>query len=142
MTTNRLQRCGHCGVTYAYITSGHGCLESANDSRYCPDCAGVVLQALAKVPRKFERVWAPTTEVTLEELLRIERADTSLIRRVSMPLYDTSTWESDRSGFVRREGVEYNYRFWPGRESEAVITREMEKNLETGELRPWVGLPQ
>lgn len=145
------KRCGNCQVKYKYQSSGQE--EWAfNHERYCPGCYEAVINALAKIPPKFERVWVETTEVTLAQLLNWEAAANRKIEerraqgqiiatRVNFPMFDLSTGTTDRSGFVRGEdafaGRNYEYRFWPGQENEAIIRIEMEKDLETGALRPW-----
>lgn len=151
MTTRRIHRCQHCRAEYTYTASTYGEeFPSFNDSRWCADCCRVVREALKNVPRKFERVDAPADGVSLSQVLaweaeheaRIASGAVLPIRRVSMPLFQMngrSVGGSDRSGYVRSpDGVQYHYRFWPGQESEAVITREMEREIATGTLRPWV----
>jgi len=143
MTSHRITRCAHCQAKYTFQASGAGCGDPGNDSRFCSDCWAAVQAALAAVPVRFERVWLPTTEVTLEELLEQERRLAEqqqgqlVARRVSFPLFNLQTGESDRSGFVRLDGKHYQYRFWPGREEEYSIQVEMERNRHTGFLQPW-----
>ena len=140
MTTERFRRCNHCQVTYVYQSSGPGCNRPLNDNRYCPDCQEAVLRALAAVPRRFEREWVLTREVALEQLLAAEEAAnrTAIARRVGFPMFNLQTGEVSRAGFARLDDRYYRYEFWPGRESEADIWVEMERDLSTGSLRPWV----
>lgn len=53
--THRLKRCDHCQRTYYYQGSGRGCHEKLNDSRYCPECMELVLEALKKRDVLFMR---------------------------------------------------------------------------------------
>ena len=48
------KRCTHCNSTYLYQASGHGCSDN-NNEKYCPTCQGVINEALAEVPLKFDR---------------------------------------------------------------------------------------
>ena len=147
MTTRRMQRCQHCRDLYAYVGSGN--IPELNDNRWCASCAQVVRTALAAVPPKYELVWLPTDLVDLATLLQWEqewerehheRSGVS-IKPVSFPLFDTTTWRTDRSGRVRgrsdtTRGLEFSYRFWPGQESEATIQLYSELNHTTGAVQP------
>lgn len=143
----RHRRCAHCLDVYRYLLTGHGCTDATNDPQYCPVCKAAVLEALRAVPRKYERVWIPTTEVDLPTLLRweaewdAERQEVGLnVRRVAFPLFNLTTGERTRQGYVRSragQAAHYLYQYWPGREAEAEIKVEVERNLTTGETRPW-----
>lgn len=151
MTTIRYTRCVHCGDHYEYVTSGkpHGFIQNAN---YCLECYRVVLEALKAIPRKFERTWTPTDEVTLEMLQEwekeAEKEDLAKglphLRRVSSPLYQLAEQGGTvaqvarivlgRGEFAFRI---FQYAYWPGKENEVVLTEEVERNCATGETRPW-----
>lgn len=147
MTTRRTHRCQHCQNLYEYVESGD--IPKFNDDRWCPSCTEVVRTALAAVPRKYELIWVATDLVDLATLLQWEQEwereqiarDGVRIKRLSTPLIDTTTWQSDRSGFVRGKSdktrwLEFRYRFWPGRESEAVIELNSEREIATGKVSP------
>lgn len=145
MTTHRYRRCSHCLVVYTYQASGHGCGEPLNDPRFCPHCMGEIIVALRAVPAKVEKVWVATTEVDLVTLLRHEEEHVRhckeegmvLVRRVSTPLFDLEGGRTQRTGIVSHEGHTYQYRFWAGQESEAEITEEVARDIETGRTEPW-----
>ena len=144
MTRIVLKRCTHCGTQYKYCSSAYGGMpENPGHPLFCEGCLQVVQEALSHVPRCFSLVWEPTTEIALEDLLLAERAEDGKraqgllpnVRRVGFPSFNLETGESDRSGYIHFNGHYYHYRYWPGKESEAEITVQMEKNLQTGELR-------
>lgn len=154
MTSHRYHRCEHCRAVYIYQSSGHpeGPLSDEgwdlNDGTHCPDCRETVIRALSAIPRRFQRVWEPTTEVTLEALLEAERvveekakdheAEGKLVvRRVAFPLFNLENGSTSKQAYVRLNRNLYLYQFWEGEEDQATITMEMEKNLQTGELKPW-----
>jgi hypothetical protein len=68
MTTHAYKRCHHCQVVYSYQGSGHGCQEQLNDHKHCPDCKQVIIDALALVPKRFEKVLIPVTDQNAVEL--------------------------------------------------------------------------
>lgn len=143
------KRCTHCNDVYLCLLSGHSPRTTHSDGRFCPACLEVVNRALSEVPRKFERDLVPTEAVDLATLLDWEREAAAereargglQVRRVSMPLFNLSTGETSRQGFVRGRdsfaGRNFHYQFWPGRESEAEIKEEVERDLLTGVVRPW-----
>ena len=114
-----------------------------NDNRYCPDCKQVVDTALSAIPGLFERVWVETSDYTVPQLLSLaaEQAASNpfaFIRRVSVPLFNLETGEMSCGGYIRVGEKHYHYHYWPGREAEGTVKVEMEKNLETGALTPWL----
>lgn len=145
MTTERQVRCKHCCGDYRYIVSSYFTTEETNDPDYCGECKAAILSALSSIPLKHVTEWVPTSEVTLQELLDQEKVAQAaldakngglVIRRVSFPMYDTQTWETDISGYVTLNGRSYDYRYWKGREAEAEIRIKMERCVATGRRYP------
>jgi len=65
------RRCSHCGVEYVfYMSGGYGVAN--NDGSYCPDCKGVMVAALANVPRKFYIASTDAPEVSYEDVMAIK----------------------------------------------------------------------
>jgi hypothetical protein len=136
MTTHIEKRCLHCQARYYYQSSGYGCNEDLNDCRYCPECMLVLSKALEGVPAKFEKVWAPISEVfgpdvfiDVDILLRWEREREKEIRdsgglfitRVAFSLFDLSGKRTEHSGIVPGRGVKFQgyvfeYRYWTDNE--------------------------
>jgi len=147
MTSHRQHRCEHCLTRYYFQASGHGAPEDNHD-RYCPECYRAVQEALAKVPRKFERVWIPTTEVTLKQLQKWDAENNSVIRRVGFPLFRIGDDGRPKDAQVVRivngrgsfVGRTYEYRHWMGEEDKAEILIEVERDLQTGKTEPWMPL--
>lgn len=52
-----ISRCIHCGKTYTYQLSGYPQLNEYNDEHYCPECKKAIMEALSKIPKKFDRKW-------------------------------------------------------------------------------------
>ena len=50
-------RCKHCGKEYSYQASGEGCNNKLNNEEYCPECMKAILDALEKIPVRFEHRW-------------------------------------------------------------------------------------
>ena len=50
-------RCKHCGKEYSYQASGEGCNNKLNNEDYCPECMKAILDALEKIPVRFEHRW-------------------------------------------------------------------------------------
>lgn len=66
------RKCQHCGSKYHYVIHG-GYPSQHNDSRFCPSCMVVCLDALKNVPKKFHHVHVDASdEITREELLNCE----------------------------------------------------------------------
>ena len=47
-------RCKHCGKEYSYQASGDGCFDKLNNKDYCPECMKAILDALDKIPKRYE----------------------------------------------------------------------------------------
>lgn len=158
MTTHRTTRCQHCQTLYTFQGSGQGCDAALNSGTHCPRCQRAINEALQSIRARRERVWVETKEVDLKHLLREEqredeeqakRASSSErlsipFKRVSAPMFKMEGGRavgSDRSGYVKLNRRNYEYRFWPGQEDKAVIRVEMEEDLATGERWPWGEAP-
>ena len=150
MTTHRLKRCQHCLVTYSYQSSGYGCFEPTNDDRHCPECRAVILEVLKDVPRRFEKVWKATDEVTFEQLKEWERAwdleaeerGALQMRRILPGLFDMENPSNKHvlrcvSGRGFFQGKTYTYEYWTTKPDDVKIRVEAEVDLETGDTRPW-----
>lgn len=106
-----------------------------------------MLEALSKVPRKIEKAWIPTNEVTLDQLKAWEAEFDSKepIRRVGFPLFnldrDGRAIESQKVAYVKGRdaltGNLYLYRYWPSRPEDAEIQVMVARDLQTGETSPW-----
>lgn len=155
--THQNKRCAHCATTYAYQSSGGGCLEPTNDPTYCPSCKKVVLDALSSVPAKFERDWVVTRDVSVETLVELERERLDAVRekggipvrRVLMGLYDMADFSNhNHRGLVRLDGKTYSYDYWEkGGMAAGQVCVEVEREVATGKVtgpydlrdywRPW-----
>lgn len=143
-------RCIHCQDRYFYQLSGEGCQRSENDKKYCPECMKVILKALEGVPKKKEIVYIKTDEVTKEQLFkwyekpnsspwRIEEsAPWTYTRTIFMPLFDLKNDDVSHTIEVKGEdelaGNVYLLTTW-GKSDKYEITKKMEKDLITGELK-------
>jgi hypothetical protein len=152
MTTHRYKRCIHCGIVYAYQTSGGGCGRPENSSRWCPECAAIakeaIREALKDVPVKRKRVLVETDEVHHEELLNhrqqrmaeVKKEGKVWCERVAMNLYDIKDPERTNHAFyIPYKDKLYHLSYWHkgATITDVVIKVEMELNTETGEMRPW-----
>jgi len=140
MTTQVIYRCQHCLIEYIYYPSGCPYTQTRlNDNRYCPDCKQAVSDVLKNVPLKVERFTKPYERMTLEELkerVKKERKG-QLFQRVASPLFDMKDPDNRNiSGWVRIDGLDIFYSYWT-KKDDYRIEVEMERNLETGEERPW-----
>ena len=65
-----IHRCKHCGKEYSWQASGEGCDNRLNNEDYCPDCMKAILEALDKIPVRYEK-----------RFREIERPDDELIEK-------------------------------------------------------------
>ena len=147
MTSHAQSRCHHCSVRFFYQASGYGCDEPTNRKDYCPDCAQVVVNALASVPRRVPNVPVDLSEAHALELEAIEKeldriakeAGTIRARRVGFPLFDlVDPSNVNRAGITRVDGVLYHWDYWTkDPEGTSHVRVPMEKDLVTGVLVPW-----
>lgn len=148
MTTHRLRRCIHCQMTYSFQGSGPGCLRDTNDGDYCPICKEVILKALSKVPIARERVWEKVTEevkveiIALKERQEQEQVERALagklvVTRVAFPLFDSDLKATLSAHPVTQGDHEFLINIWSDDREPSSVCQAMEKNLITGELKPW-----
>lgn len=149
MTSFAQSRCRHCGIRYSWQASGWGASED-NDAQWCPDCYRVIREALSEVPRRVQKVWVdassdypPAPVLHEQEQTRIAelRAGGNLVaRRVAVPLFDMNDPSNQNvTGFAKRDGVTVRYGYWTkDPEGTSEVRVPMEKDLETGDLTPWV----
>lgn len=148
------KRCTHCQTVYLCLLSGHSPRTKHTDDRFCPDCLEVVRAALREVPRKFEKTRVPATDVTLDQLLAWEQETETeaaakgglQARRVAFPLFDLTGKKKHHTAFVKGRGQGFTrrtflYSYWTTEGvidmNDVTIEEEVERNLETGQTRPW-----
>lgn len=150
MTSYADKRCAHCGTVYSFQASGYGCMDDHNNARYCRECAKEVDEALAavfsRIPVRFKKVWVETKDIDIETLLEHERKlDEETMRkgrifgrRVDLPLWDAYDLSNSMDAFyVSYRNRDYRIERWTKTPERDKIEIAMEKNLETGELKPW-----
>ncbi len=103
------KRCSHCGVEYLYQSSGPGCGDSLNSSKFCEGCQGAINAALAAIPRRFE-----------ERYLNVNESP----RFPSPTLDQVLSWERENDRVTAESGAPLIRRIWP-----SLI------NLETGDTQ-------
>jgi len=156
MTTHRQSRCIHCQVKYRYQASGPippGGGRS-NWGHFCDTCSDAISEALSAIPRRFENSWEKVKSWSVQDCLDheaklLEEAKAKAkeegrpflpIHRVASPLFDLQDSSNhNRTNYVKMpDGLTYLYSYWTKEGPEKGSVRvEMEKNLETGEMRPW-----
>ena len=101
MTTKFYHRCINCGVEYCYQASG-SYAPKFNHNSYCHTCFEACIEALQKIPRKFECRYQNVQntkrfiDITLEQVLRWEKENdekegTNLFRRIFPGLINIET---------------------------------------------------
>ena len=145
---HEVTECGHCGVIYSYQSSGYGCHGKLNHDMHCPDCMQVQIDALKKVPVKFEYRRVETSELTKEEALdiikheeyienekrkRIESNGGIHGRRVFPSLFTIGTGESSTEKRFTHNMLKFHISYWKSRPDDYTITKEIRWNLETNE---------
>ena len=77
-------RCKHCGKEYSYQASGEGCNNKLNNEEYCPECMKAILNALEKIPVRFEHRWheceRPDDKI-IERLKELKKEDDEKIAK-------------------------------------------------------------
>lgn len=142
------KRCVHCQTVYTYQESGWCVIGVLNDPKHCRDCKSAILDALDKVPVKYERVWVETDELTFDELQSIREICLERERRqypnrvigerMVAPLYNLKDPENRHvSHIVRCDDVDYLIEMWSKDPDSKSVKKECERNIETGEIRPW-----
>ena len=128
--------CKHCLTNYITQLSGsYDAIDTPKeyqDKDYCPECKKVIVEALAKIPQKYKWENLPTDEISLDELLSIEKdkyeKDSELkgllpvARRLFASLYNKELNEYNKSGEVKHNGKVFYYFYWPSKPQEARIT--------------------
>jgi len=151
MTTHRRRRCAHCQALYSHQSSGPGS-DGLNNEIWCPDCMAVVNAALKSVPVAVERFSEVVTGADRDAAilalhdLEVERAKKHaagelVIRRVYAPLFymdEGKITATKPHESVTIEGVSYMIGTWSDNREPQEVRREMERDLRTGETRPWV----
>jgi copper chaperone CopZ len=144
----RILECKHCGTQYRFQASGYNPnQENENqDDKHCHDCKTAIIEALQKIPVKFGYKNVPTTEVTLNQLLKWEeeheyraakRGGFSLAQRVFAALYRDGEHQIIREVVGgdddERYGRVYRYTYWPSEKENYTVVVEKRFNLITGE---------
>jgi len=165
VTTKRQRRCLHCFDVYVYTPSTYGEeFPKFNHGSYCPVCWEVVETALKAVPRKRERTWVEVTDVSFERLLEWEarravepqplqtgtgktlNVVVGRPRRVFSPLFDLETGAHTIIRAVKGAdafaGRTFRYTRWSDDREPVKIEEEVERDLATGETRPWKNYPR
>jgi hypothetical protein len=148
MTSHRFKRCVHCGLVYAWQSSGYGCHNPVNDQKYCPDCKAAIVKALENIPVRFRSVWVETKDISVETLLKhrertLEKAKKDnpnriIGERVVAPLFDMVDSENIYCGLiVSYQGEDYLVETWSKTPQENTVKVKMEENLITGKRMPW-----
>jgi len=135
-------RCQHCDINYSYQASGEGCHEPTNDKDYCPECKQAIIDALAKIPKKFGKstmkIGVPPEYIFhLKEKREAEKDPKGLhMKRVFACLYDWENGEHEVVGDVNGDGntPHFFYHYWPSEPEEMSVTLEVEKDLKTNEV--------
>jgi copper chaperone CopZ len=130
-----------------------GIQREYQDKEYCPECKKAIVDALSKIPVKFEYKGVQTAEVDLETLKRweeefleeqrvIANSNTGgymlpIGRRVFAKLVKSDFTESQVIeqviGREDKEGRIYVYSYWPSKIDECIISVQRKVNLITGE---------
>lgn len=156
MTSHRITRCKHCLISYTYQTSGapaHWYADQSNSSDYCKDCWSAIKSTLKSIPVKCEKFFEDVTDE--DELKRVfEREEYNkenpvrlfgdkgpVVQEVGSSTYKISNRKITDSSYeviVNLEGVKYRIRKWRNGSEPTKVIRPMERNLKTGEEKPWI----
>lgn len=142
--------CKNCGAEYQWQASGsYNALDipkEYQDSEYCQDCKKAVVDALSKIENKTEIRSIKTDEITLDELLDIEKENLRIeqeknknnffpiCKRIFSNLYDTEKNEYSISGEVKYNRKTYHYFYFPSRKIEAKITKKVRIDIKTNNI--------
>lgn len=153
MTSHHMKRCVHCQVVYAYQASGSGCGRAENDDRYCPDCQGVVLEALKAIPLRMQQFTQVVTDQ--EEIKRVIAQHKRLsakpppdsmfpkMRQIRPGLFkhkDGDIVDVMDVFVIHLNGVEYDLQLWRKGSEPVKVTKTMERDLKTGRETTWRNL--
>ena len=148
MTSFKYSRCKHCNIKYEYLASGYSENFTHTDSLYCPECSKAISDALEKIPVKFRAEWVDTYDVTVSELKEYRKKyleeekkkypNRILGERIVAPLFYLPDLENKHSVFVIEYlGKTYLVENWSKTPELNSVRILMEKNMMTGELKPW-----
>lgn len=154
-----IHECKHCCVEYHFQWSGsYDAIDvprEYQDEKYCPECKKAIVEALAKITKKFSYKDVQTDEVDLETLLRWEKEHIEdykktqeeaakegkvmfpMSKRILAGLANLETGERDIVNEVigreDKKGRIYIYSYWSSDKSRQRISVERRVNLITGE---------
>lgn len=143
-----INECKHCLDEYDVQFSGENVLDiprEYQDHEYCPECKKAIVDALAKIPKKYAYKYVKTTEVDLDTLERWEQEKIDEINkkggihsiRVIATLMNGKTGEHQKAreviGREDKLGRVYVYCYWPSKREECSITVQKRIKLDTGE---------
>lgn len=129
-----IKYCKHCGIRYSWQASGSGFWESKNTEDYCESCWKAITEALEKIPKKVEKRFIKTNEITYEDAINaINEANESARKNNEMPrliryfgtMRKEDTGEYSRTREFKINNIKY-IMFWFESEPEnAVIKKEV-----------------
>jgi hypothetical protein len=131
-----------------------GCNEKENNDLYCPDCMGVMVEALESVPVKFKKRWVETTDYTRKDIVshqeeRERLAGHPVLKRMMFGLVDTKTGENEKTVCELMKEPSSRRRFyyrvsWWESTGEEKITKEIWWDLEKDAPAEdqWNGIPE
>jgi len=140
-----IRRCNHCGAKYTYQASGRPAGKYRGDGEYCGDCKDVIDITLRSIPKRVEKVWVETDEVSgadlLEEQERQARRCMAGGRVFGTPvLAGTYRLEGNKvvdyqdGTMVKHNGKEYEVRWWESQPDDFKVRVTTAKNVKTGEI--------
>jgi hypothetical protein len=131
MTSKRIGRCKHCGVSYQWILSGGRGTSNANEN-YCHRCQTAIFDALHKIPVEYVREWVNTTEIGMKEInaylskLKEERKTKLVPQRIFPGLVNMTTGEYQKSECVWHNGINYHCMWWESKGEDSLVVKKQE----------------
>ena len=144
---HEVRNCQNCYVSYAYQSSGSGCLATDNDPDFCPRCKSNIVDALARVPKTAEWTMIVIEGLERERVLEAqqrERENPSRtlfglpIRRYGASLFkvrDGKTIATRHTDIITYNNVEYFIATWTDNSEPPQVSRRALRDLATGETR-------
>jgi len=137
--------CKNCGAEYHWQASGpYNALDipkEYQDSEYCPECKKAIVEVLSKIEKKTKITYKETDEITLDDLLNIEKKEDEerykkgfYCKQIFANLYDTEVGEHSQSGEVKYNKKTYHYFYFPSRKNEASITKKVRIDIKTDNI--------